>query len=170
MYKLNINLYIIPLFIIIIFLTAIIKGINAYDSFIIGAREGLKTVEKIFPLLLSMIFATSILRASGIIEFLFKDFNFYIPSEIIMQSLFRPLSGNASLAMMTDIYQIYGVDSKEALYSSVLQGSSDTTIYVITLYFGSVGITKYRYAIILGLLADLLGFFITLCILVLFLN
>ena len=71
--------------------------------------------------------------------------------------------------MMMEVYEIYGVDSKEALYSSILQGSSDTTIYVITLYFGSVGIKDYRYALVLGLMADLMGFLTTLFILRIFL-
>ena len=165
----NLSLLIIPLFIGIIFVVALIKKVNAYDSFLTGAKEGMALAFKIFPLLLAMIFATSLLKASGFIQFLLKDFNLFLPSEIIMQSLFRPISGNASLAMMMEVYEIYGVDSKEALYSSILQGSSDTTIYVITLYFGSVGIKDYRYALVLGLIADLMGFLTTLFLLRIFL-
>ena len=165
----NLSLLIIPLFIGIIFVVALIKKVNAYDSFLTGAKEGMALAFKIFPLLLAMIFATSLLKASGFIQFLLKDFDLFLPSEIIMQSLFRPISGNASLAMMMEVYEIYGVDSKEALYSSILQGSSDTTIYVITLYFGSVGIKDYRYALVLGLMAALMGFLTTLFILRIFL-
>ena len=165
----NLSLLIIPLFIGIIFVVALIKKVNAYDSFLTGAKEGMALAFKIFPLLLEMIFATSLLKASGFIQFLLKDFDLFLPSEIIMQSLFRPISGNASLAMMMEVYEIYGVDSKEALYSSILQGSSDTTIYVITLYFGSVGIKDYRYALVLGLMADLMGFLTTLFLLRIFL-
>ncbi len=155
---------IIPLFILIVFLYAFFSKTNAYDCFLSGAKEGIQTLFKIFPLLLSMIFATSLLRESNIINLIFQNFNFFLPSEIITQSLFRPLSGNASLAMMINVYELYGVDSKEALISSILQGSSDTTIYIMTLYFGSVGIKNYRYALVLGLLADFVGFFITLMV------
>lgn len=163
-------LYIIPIFIGIIFLYALIKRTPCYETFIEGASKGMKSVITIFPCLLSMIFATSLLEASGLIQFIFKDFSFFLPSEIIMQSIFRPLSGNASLGIMTNIYDHYGVDSKNALISSILQGSSDTTIYVTTLYFSSIGIKKIRYAIPLGILCDIIGFIVSLGIIFLFIH
>ena len=112
------------------------------------------------------IFATSILNASRILQIILKDVSSY---ELIIQGLFRPLSGNASLAMMVDIYNAYGPDSRISLASSILQGSSDTTIYIITLYFGSIGIKKYRYALTAGLLADFIGFLLTILIMLFFL-
>lgn len=156
--------YIIPLFLLFVFSYSLINRKNSHKSFIEGAMDGIKMIFTIYPVLLSMVFASNIFIYSGIIEDLFS-FITNIPSEIIIQGVLRPLSGNASLSIMTDIYQKYGVDSKYALYSSVLQGSSDTTIYVISLYFGSVGITKYRYAIILGLICDLIGFITTIVLL-----
>lgn len=156
---------IIPIFILLVFFIAFFKKINAYESFIKGASFGLEVLVKILPVLMAMIFTTEVIKASGIIEFIFNDFQFFLPSEIIMQGLFRPLSGNASLGVMVDIYEKFGVDSREALYSSILQGSSDTTIYVMTVYFGSVGVKKYRYALLLGIISDILCFFITIMLL-----
>ena len=80
-----------------------------------------------------------------------------MPKELLTMAFLRPISGNASLAMMTNIYKIYGVDSFYGLLASVLQGCTDTTIYVLALYFGSVKITKSRYALKVGLFADLCG-------------
>lgn len=154
--------YIIPCFILLTLMFALCKKTNAYESFVKGAKEGIDIGIKIFPLLLAMILATTILKACNILQIIFKNVDSY---ELYIQALFRPLSGNASLAMMIEIYATYGVDSKISLASSILQGSSDTTIYVITLYFGSVGIKKYKYAITAGLLADLVGFIITMLIL-----
>lgn len=160
------SLYIIPCFLLLTLLFALFHKTNAYESFVRGAREGIDIGIKIFPLLLAMIFATSILNASRILQIILKDVSSY---ELIIQGLFRPLSGNASLAMMVDIYNAYGPDSRISLASSILQGSSDTTIYIITLYFGSIGIKKYRYALTAGLLADFIGFLLTILIMLFFL-
>lgn len=112
-----------------------------------------------FPPMLAMIFGVNIFLKSGIIEYIYKifsGFNF-IPSEILPMILLRPISGSASLATLNSIFKNYGPDSISGLISSVIQGSTDTTFYVITLYFGSIGIKKIRYSLWAGLFADLIG-------------
>lgn len=109
--------------------------------------------------MLAMIFGINIFLKSGIIDYLFillKPFNF-IPSEIFPMVILRPISGGATLATLNNIFSKYGPDSISGLISSVIQGSTDTTFYVITLYFGSVGIKKIRYSLYAGLFADLVG-------------
>lgn len=109
--------------------------------------------------MLAMIFGVNIFLKSGIIEYIYKifsGFNF-IPSEILPMILLRPISGSASLATLNSIFKNYGPDSISGLISSVIQGSTDTTFYVITLYFGSIGIKKIRYSLWAGLFADLIG-------------
>lgn len=154
---------IIPIFILITLLFSLYNKNNAYESFINGASDGLKMIPKIFILMLSMVFLTNIIKSSNIINII--NFNTIIPKELIMQGLLRPLSNNAATAMMLNIFDKYGIDSVEAIISSVMDASSDTTIYIITLYFGSVGITDYRYALYVGLIADFIGFVTTIIIL-----
>lgn len=157
--------YIMPTFILLILLFSIKNKTNAYDAFIKGAMEGIDMGIKIFPYMLSMIFATQIFKNSNLLYDIFSSRSTWIPLELCIQGLFRPISGNASLGVMIDIYNTFGVDSKVGIASSIFQGSSDTTLYVITMYFGSVKVTKYRYAIFEGLLCDLIGFILTIIIL-----
>lgn len=146
--------YIIPLFIILIFVYAFIKGNNAYDDFIIGVKDGMKTSINILPYLISMYIAVKVFDASGILNDIIRTTK--ISNKIIAQGFFRSFSSNASLSYMIQVFDEYGVDSKEGMVSSILQGATDTTIYVATLYFGSVGVSKYKYGIVIGLLSDLL--------------
>lgn len=111
-----------------------------------------------FPPTLAMIFGVNIFIKSGIIEFIFKNINIgFIPLEILPMIILRPISGSASLATLNNILSSYGPDSLSGLISSVIQGSTDTTFYIITLYFGCVGIKKIRYSLIAGLCADIIG-------------
>ena len=112
-----------------------------------------------FPPMLAMIFGVNIFIKSGVLNIMFnaiKIINF-IPSEVFPMMILRPISGTASLATLNNIYTNYGPDSISGLISSVIQGSTDTTFYVLTLYFGSIGITKIRYSLLAGLFADLIG-------------
>lgn len=163
---LNVSLsnFIIPLFLIIVFLYSTFKKTDAYDAFIEGCNDGIKQSFSILPFLLSMYVAVKVLDSSGIIEDIIKLKS--IPSELFIQGIFRPVSSNASLSYMIDIFEVYGVDSPEGVVSSILQGCTDTTLYVITLYFGSIGVKKYRYSVFIGLLSDLLCFVI--CVLMYF--
>lgn len=136
-----------------------IKKIDIYDSFIEGGREGFKMVYTIFPNLLAMILGVNILISSGflayIVGFLTPLIN--LPVEIISIGVMRPISGNATLAILNNVYLKYGVDSYNALLASTIQGSTDTTFYVLALYYGSIGIKKLRYALASSLFADLIG-------------
>lgn len=153
---------IIPIFILIVVFFGFKKKINIYDSFLEGAKEGLNISFTIFPSIIAMVFAINIFLDSKFIFYLIgliKPFIsiLNIPLDIIPMALLRPISGTASLAIMNDIFVNNGPDSYLGRLASVLQGCTDTTIYVLALYFGSIGITKTRYALKVGLIADLIG-------------
>lgn len=153
---------IIPLFVLLIILYGAKKKVNVYDSFLIGAKEGLVMVFHIAPTIIAMVFAVNIFLDSrfleGILSFL-KPFltSTNIPMDIIPMALLRPISGTASLAIMNDIFINFGPDSFIGRLASTLQGCTDTTIYVLALYFGSIKVTKTRYSLKVGLFADLCG-------------
>ncbi len=139
---------------------AIIKKKDAYTSFTQGVKEGMFLFTDIFPSLLAMMLAVSLLRQTGVFDLLahvLEPIFSGIPTSIFPMALFRPISGGASMAIMIDIFENYGVDSLAGKMASVLQGSTDTTFYVISLYFSTVGITKVRNAIGIGLFADFVG-------------
>lgn len=153
---------ILPIFIIIIVFYGVKKKINVYDTFLEGAKEGLMTTFSIFPAVIAMIFAINIFLDSNVLGFIIKFLspmigNITIPIEIIPMAVLRPISGTASLAIMNDIFKSFGPDSYIGRLASVLQGCTDTTVYVIALYFGTVKITKIRHALWGGLFADLVG-------------
>ncbi len=151
-----VSYYVIPIFVLAVFLYALVVKCNAYDVFIEGSKDGIKTSITILPYLMSMFICVKVFSASGFLNDLIRIKS--VPIEILMQAIFRPVSNNASMSFMLEVYEIYGVDSKEGIISSVMQGGTDTTIYVMTLYFGSIGVTKYRYSFTIGLLTDFLCF------------
>lgn len=162
----QIGSYIIPVIVLIILLLAIKKKINVFDEFVEGAEEGLRMSFSIFPYLIAMIFGINILLKSDILNHIFiflrPIFDFiHIPVEILPMAIIRPISGNASFVVMIDVINTYGVDSYLGRIVSVMQGATDTTIYVISLYFGSIGIKNIRYALKAGLFADLVTLIIS---------
>lgn len=153
---------IIPILVLGIVGYGIYKKINVYDVFIEGAVESFDMVIKIFPNLLAMILAINILLNSNVLNILESVLKpllslIEIPFEIVPMSLMRPLSGTSSLVILNNLFSEYGPDSFIGTLGSIIQGSTDTTFYVLTLYFGSVGIKKIRYGLVVGLLADLIG-------------
>lgn len=153
----------IPVTILVIVGYAYYKGLKVYEVFTEGAVEGFSTVIKIIPYLVAMLMAISIFRASGALEILLDLLqpllNFFgVPREIVTLGLVRPLSGTGSLGIVTELIQQYGPDSFIGRLASTIQGSTETTFYVVAVYFGAVGIKNTRYAIIAGLIADLVGF------------
>ncbi len=133
-----------------------------YDSFTTGVSESFKMVKTLFPTLLSMIFAINIFISSGFLDFIFKLLTpiisiIKIPVEILPIALMRPISSGASLAYLNNIFERFGPDSFIGFLSSVIQGCTDTTLYVISLYFGYIGIKKIRYSLFAGFMADLIG-------------
>ncbi len=153
---------ILPLFVLIIIFYGVKKKVNVYDTFLEGAKEGLITTFNIFPAVIAMIFAINIFLDSNVLVFIINLLkpligNISLPMEIIPMAILRPISGTASLAIMNDIFMNFGPDSFVGRFASILQGCTDTTIYVIALYFGSIKITKIKHALWGGLFADLFG-------------
>lgn len=139
--------------------------INAYNHFIEGAKEGFETAVKIIPYLIAMLVAIGVLRESGALGFLLNGLRQLISGlgldsrwvDAMPVALIKPLSGSGARGMMLEMFQHYGVDSFQGRLAAIIQGSTETTFYVLTLYFGSVGIVKVRYALWCGLFADLAG-------------
>lgn len=152
--------------IIVLFLVAgVRKKINVYEAFIDGAKEGFKTAVTIIPYLIAMLVAIAMFRASGAMDF-FTDGITYIVAACgidtdfvgaIPTALMKPLSGSGARGMMVDAMATYGADSFVARVASTIQGSTDTTLYILAVYFGSVGIKNSRYAAGIGLIADFIG-------------
>jgi len=156
------SIVILPIIVLSIIIYGYKKKINIYESFLKGVIEGLKTSLTVFPNLLAMIFAVNILISSGIIDTVFSFLNnflrtFSLSTDILSMALIRPISGTASLAIMNNIFEVFSPDSLMGRLASTLQGSTDTTFYVLALYFGSIGVKKTRYALGVGLFADLVG-------------
>lgn len=153
---------IIPIIVLIIVLYALKKRVDIYDTFIDGTKESFDMTLKVFPNLLAMVFGVNIFLKSGVLDFIFNNlkpiFSYInVQIEILPMAIMRPISGSASLAILNDIFLNYGPDSFIGTVASIIQGSTDTTFYVLTLYFGSIGIKKIRYAMWAGLFSDLVG-------------
>jgi spore maturation protein B len=151
--------YLIPLIICLTLFAGYKNKVNIYESFLVGAKEGLKTMLAITPNILAMTLAINLFLHSGVANLvvnLIKNF-ISVPYEIIMMCLFRPVSGSATLAILNNILTVYGPDSFYGNLGSTIQGCTDTTIYVLALYFGSINVTKTKYALPVGLFADLVG-------------
>jgi spore maturation protein B len=158
----SISKIVIPIVVLYIIYNGLKNHVDIYNSFLTGAKDGLITSLNIFPAILAMVFAVNIFLNSGIINFLLSGlkvlFNtFNMPFEVLPLAMLRPISGTASLAFLNEIFASYGPDSYIGNLSSIIQGCTDTTIYVLALYFGSIKITKTRYALPVGLFADLVG-------------
>ena len=141
-------------------MTCAVQKVNGYDAFVQGVKEGLNLVSSIFPSMMAMILLVNLLSSARIFELfssLISPVISFLPSEILAMCCFRPISGGASMAMLIQILKQYGPDSLFGIMASVIQGSTDTTVYVIALYFSSVGIKKIRNAMWIGLFADLIG-------------
>lgn len=146
------NNYIIPILVIVILGYGFFKKTSIYDNFIEGSIDGLKILIEIIPAILAMIFAVNIFIQSEVLDTIGGKLKDVIPMAIL-----RPISGNASLAVLANLYKMYGPDSYLGYLGSVIQGATDTTIYVLALYFGSVHIRKTKYALGVGLFADVCG-------------
>lgn len=147
---------IIPLLVLFVILYALKKKVPIYDVFIDGSKESFDMILKLFPCLLAMIVGVNTFLKSGIITSIFQFITF-LPTEILPMIFMRPISGTSSLAILTNILETFGPDGFLGMLASFIQGSTDTTFYVITLYFGSIGIKKIRYALWAGLFADLVA-------------
>jgi spore maturation protein B len=139
-----------------------LKKINVFDAFVTGAKQGFETGVNIIPYLIAMMVAIGMLRASGFFELLKIMLapalsTLGMPSELLPLALIRPFSGSASTGIMAELIHQYGGDSLIAKTAATMMGSTETTFYVIAIYFGAVGIKRTRHAIPAGLLADFAG-------------
>lgn len=154
------------------------KKINVYDAFVEGAKEGFTTAVRIIPYLVAILVAIGVFRASGCMDYLIEgianlvslcginsDFVGALPT-----ALMKPLSGSGARGLMVDAMNTYGADSFVGRLSCIFQGSTDTTFYILTVYFGSVGVVRTRHAVPCGLLADLAGIIAAILICYLFFN
>lgn len=155
--------YIIPLILVAVSLLALRKRENIYDALLTGAAQGLRVLLTIVPALVALLTAVHMLRASGAIEamtgFLSPLFSLLgIPPETASLVLVRPISGSAALAIGADLMAHYGPDSTVGRTAAIMLGSTETTFYTISVYFGAAGIKRTRYAVPAALVADLTGF------------
>lgn len=153
----------IPGFIFFVLLYAAFRRVKIYECFVKGAEEGFSLAIKIIPFLVAMMMAVSIFRNGGVIIMLEQSLGglfalLHIPPDILPLAIMRPLSGGASLGICAEIINAHGADSYLGRLASTMQGSTDTTFFILAVYFGSVGIKKYRYSLKVGLLADLVSF------------
>ncbi|MEB1808708.1 MAG: spore maturation protein [Bacillaceae bacterium] len=157
-----ISIWIIPMLIAFILLYGTYKKVPTYETFVEGAKEGFSMAISIIPYLVGMLVAISVFRASGAMDFIIDSLRpvlqaIGVPSEIVPLAMIRPISGTGALGMTTDLIATYGPDSFIGRLASTMQGSTDTTLYVLTVYFGAVGIRKMGDALKVGLLADIVG-------------
>ena len=157
--------YLVPLILLICAALALRKKENPYELLLTGAADGLKLLLTLIPTLILLLTAVSMLRASGAVEmlsgFLSPVFRFFgIPPETAILVLIRPISGSAALAVGADLMAHYGVDSVIGRTVAVMLGSTETTFYTISVYFGAAGIKKTRYTVPAALIADLTGFLV----------
>jgi len=150
----------IPAVLLIVPLVALVRGVKVFEVFVEGAEEGFATAVKTIPYLVAMLVAVTIFRSSGAMNITTRCLaplldRVGFPAEVLPHAVMRPLSGGAALGIATELIKTHGPDSFIGNLVSTMQGSTDTTFYVLTLYFGSVGIRRYRYSVISGLLADL---------------
>ena len=158
----KISLWLIPMLIGVILLYGTYKKVPTYESFVDGGKEGIKIAVSIIPFLIGMLVAITVFRASGALEFFVSLAEpllnaIGVPADIVPLAIIRPISGTAALGMVSDLLATHGPDSFIGRLASVLQGSTDTTFYVLTVYFGAVGIKRMGDALKVGLLADMVG-------------
>ncbi|MFC0271540.1 spore maturation protein [Metabacillus herbersteinensis] len=157
-----ISLWLIPGIIGFILVYGTLKKVPTYEAFVEGGKEGIEISLSIIPYLVGMLVAITIFRASGALDFIMNLMTpmlnlLHIPPEVVPLAFIRPISGTAALGMTTDLIATYGPDSFIGILAATMQGSTDTTLYILTVYFGAVGIKKMGDALKVGLLADLVG-------------
>ena len=141
------------------------KRINVYDAFIEGAKEGFSTAVRIIPYLIAILVAIGVFRASGAMDWLVGGIRWCVEMTganadwvgALPTAIMKPLSGSGARGMMVDAMNTYGADSFIGRLSCIFQGSTDTTFYILAVYFGSIGVSRTRHAVVCGLLADLAG-------------
>ena len=157
-----ISLYAIPFIIVSIVLFGAFKKVNVYETFTDGAKDGFTTAISIIPFLVGMLVAIGVFIASGALDLITNALSpitskIGMPGEVLPMALIRPLSGGGASGVMNELFATYGPDSLIGKMASVMNGSTETTFYVLAVYFGAVGIKKTRHALPAGLIADAVG-------------
>lgn len=156
------SLWILPVILIVILTVGLIKKVPIYEAFTDGAKDGFNVAVNIIPYLVAILVSISMLRASGAIDMcgnLLSEIltKLSIPVDVLPLMIVRSLSGSAALGVFSDIANNFGPDAYATKLAAVIVGSSETTFYVLAVYFGSVKIAKVRYALLTGLIADFIG-------------
>jgi spore maturation protein SpmA len=154
--------WLLPILIVVMLGYGMAKRVAIYDAMVSGAREGFQVAVRIIPYLVAIVVAAGMFRASGLLDLLIRAVGpvtamFGFPAEALPMAILRPLSGSGAYAIMAEIMQVEGPDSRVGYLVSVLQGSSETTFYVLAVYFGAVAVTRVRHAVAAGLIADVAG-------------
>lgn len=160
------SVFVLPLLLVGFPLYGLYKRVPVYESFVGGAREGFDVAVRIIPYLVAILFAIAMFRASGAMDAFVGVLGpvtslIGIPGEVLPMAILRPLTGSGSAALVADMIQQYGEDSILVKMAATMYGSSETTFYVLAVYFGAVSVTKTRHAVPVGLLADMAGFIIS---------
>ncbi len=154
--------WIVPALFLIIVIYGYLKKVAVYEVFIEGAKEGFTTAINIIPYLVAIFAAIALFQASGAMKFVADTVALIVspavmPSDVLLMALIKPLSGSGARGFMLDIFQRFGVDSYAGFLASTIQGSTETTFYVIAVYFGAVGVKNARYTVAVGLIAELVA-------------
>ncbi|MBI5472427.1 MAG: spore maturation protein [Ignavibacteriae bacterium] len=157
-----ISILAIPLVLLLFLLWGFFKKVKVYEVFVEGAKDGFNTAVRIIPYLVAMLVAIAIFRASGALELLTTLLApvtslIGMPPEALPMAFMRPLSGSGSLGLMTELMKVHGPDSVIGVLASTMYGSSETTFYVLAVYFGAVNIKNTRHAVPVGIIADVVG-------------
>ena len=152
----------IPVLLVLIPVAGLIRGVKIYEVFVEGAKEGFNVAVRIIPFLVAILFAIAMFRASGAMDYFVKLMSpltnlIGMPAEVLPAAIMRPLSGSGSLGIITELINTHGPDSFIGKLASTIYGSTETTFYVLAVYFGSVAIKKTRHAVPAGLIADVAG-------------
>jgi len=154
--------YVVPILLVLVLVYGLVKRVNVYDGFVLGAKKSFDLSISIFPYLAAMFVMVNALHASGldvyVTRFLAPPFRLLgVPQEVVQLILLRPFSGSGSLAILTDVYQNYGVDSYVGRCASVIMGSSETVFYVASVYFAGTKVKRTGFAIPIALFCNLVG-------------
>ncbi|OQP06084.1 spore maturation protein [Geobacillus sp. 46C-IIa] len=160
------SVWLIPGLIAFILLYGTVKKVPTYEAFVEGGKEGIEIAFSLIPYLVGMLVSVAIFRASGALEALMAAIKPFaaaigLPAEVVPLAAIRTISGTAALGMTTDLIATYGPDSFIGRLASTIQGSTETTLYVLTVYFGAVGVKKMGDALKVGVLADILSFIVS---------
>ncbi|MCX7019443.1 MAG: spore maturation protein [Candidatus Sumerlaeota bacterium] len=156
------NSWIIPLVFLFIVAYGCAKKVKVYEAFVSGAKEGFNVAVMIIPYLVVILSAIAIFRANGAMNYVAEGLGYIIspkvfPPDTILLALIKPLSGGAARGVMLDIFQRHGVDSFTGFLASTIQGSTETTFYVVAVYYGSIGVVRTRHTIPVGLAAEIIS-------------